>query len=68
MCLFCLIDMMDEVLHWNELPAQVDAILSEVWAKLDVDKQLQQAQDKIDDINSKLWSRYYMYLDWIDVS
>ncbi|XP_038050695.1 histone-lysine N-methyltransferase SETDB1-like isoform X2 [Patiria miniata] len=44
--------MMDEVYHWNELPAQVEAVLSEVWIKLDVDKQLQQAQEKIDQINN----------------
>ncbi|XP_022104789.1 histone-lysine N-methyltransferase SETDB1-like isoform X2 [Acanthaster planci] len=45
---------MDESCHWNdhELPAQVEAILSEVWIKLDVDKQLQQAQEKIDEINN----------------
>ena len=44
---------MDESSHWNELPAQVEAILAEVWIKIDVDKQLQQAQEKIDEINSK---------------
>ncbi|XP_033645553.1 uncharacterized protein LOC117304991 isoform X2 [Asterias rubens] len=43
---------MSDALHWNELPAQIDSIIADVWAKLEVDKQLQQAQEQIDEINN----------------